>query len=151
MARSRKCRAGIVLALAVTFFTAGCASDPEGGHMNSSIQAFTVDCSFIFERFQRAGLADRRLRTQMWRLLRRVGLEGLVKVGSSYGDQGFAEMCLAERNVPLLHMDQVLPTMFSTFKFTADAKNEPAGSVCLMMGRPKPHEITEGWVARHWR
>jgi len=29
MARSRKCRAGIVLALAVTFFTAGCASDPE--------------------------------------------------------------------------------------------------------------------------
>jgi hypothetical protein len=129
----------------------GCASDPLGGHMNSSVQAFSVDCSFIFEQFQRASFFDRRLRSHAWLLLRHIGLAGLVKVGSSYGDQGYSEMCLGARAVPLVHLDQALPGFFSTFNFTAEAQHEPPGSVCLMMGKPKPHEITSGWVADHWR
>ncbi|MCC7346231.1 MAG: hypothetical protein IT538_02430, partial [Variibacter sp.] len=105
----------------------GCVSDPAGGHMNSSIQAFTVDCSFIFERFRRTGFFEQRVRPQMWLVLRHIGLEGFAKVGSSYGDQGFSEMCLAERNVPLVHVDHALPGAFSTFKYNAAADREPEG------------------------
>lgn len=135
------------LASAVVF---GCTSDPSGGHMNSSVQTFSVDCSFIFERFQRSSFFDRHIHKHVWFTLRRIGLSHLVNIGSSYGDQGFSEMCLADRAVPIVHMDHALPGMFSTFNYTANAEAEPEGGICLMMGRPKPHEITQGWVARHW-
>jgi hypothetical protein len=135
------------LAREVTF---GCVSDPSGGHMNSSVQAFTVDCSFIFERFQHSTFYDRHIHKHVWFTLRRIGLNHLVNIGSSYGDQGFSEMCLAKRRVPMTHVDRALPGMFSTYNYTANRDAEPAGGVCLMMGRPKPHEIAHGWVARHW-
>ncbi len=131
--------------------TYGCVSDPRGGHMNTSVQAFTMDCSFIFERFRHTGIFDRRLRPHLWYTLRRIGLERLLSVGSSYGDQGFAEMCLTEAGVPVTHFDRELPGMFSTFNYTAAGETEPSGSICLMMRRPKPHEVTHGWVERHWR
>jgi hypothetical protein len=110
-----------------------------------------VDCSFIFERFQRIGFFDRHVRPHLWLALRHVGLEAFLSLGSSYGDQGFAEMVLAEAGVPIIHLGRELPGMFSTFNYTATAAVEPKGSVCLMMGRPKPHQVGAGWISRHWR
>ncbi len=128
----------------------GCVSDPLGGHMNSSVLSFTVDCSIIYQRFKKLGLYDRHIRPHLWFLLRRIGLERPFAMGSSYGDQGFAEMCLNDFGIPITHTDQILPGVFSTFNFTAGPDDEPAGSVCLMMGRPKPHEIATGWIGKHW-
>lgn len=136
------------LAVEVPF---GCVSDPLGGHMNSSVVSFTTDCSFIFERFRSVGNLDRRIRHHAWFALRRVGLGGRLKWGSSFGDQGFAEMCLADAGIEITHLDRRLHYCFSTYNFTADAQQEPKGSVCLMMNRPKPHEITTGWIPAHWR
>lgn len=136
------------LALEVPF---GCVSDPQGGHMNSSVLSFTIDCSFIFDRFRQVGFLDRNIRSHVWFTLRRIGLERLINVGSSYGDQGFSEMCLQKAGVPIAHLDRELPGMFSTFNYTAGAAAEPAGSVCLLMGRPKPHEVETGWVNQYWR
>jgi hypothetical protein len=59
-------------------------------------------------------------------------------------------MCLKEAGVPITPLDRTLPDMFSTFNYSASAQSEPTGSVCLMMGRPKPHEIETGWVRRNW-
>lgn len=129
----------------------GCVSDPLGAHMNSSVMAFAGDCSFIFERFKRVGRLDRALRHHAWFSLRRIGLECWLNWGSSYGDQGFAEMCLREAGIPVEHLDDRLPGLFSVLGFTAIADVEPEGSVCLMMGRPKPHEIAHGWIKAHWR
>ena len=129
----------------------GCVSDPLGCHMNSSVQTFTVDCAHIFDRFHKTSVFDRHIRSHLWFVLRRAGLERLVAFGSSYGDQGFSEMCLNDAGVPITHVDHVLPDLFSTFNFTAGAATQPKGSVCLMMGRPKPHEVPAGWVERHWR
>jgi hypothetical protein len=129
----------------------GCVSDPLGGHMNSSVMTFTADCSFIFERFGAVGRLERASRKHLWLALRHVGLARPVSWGSSYGDQGFSEMCLRDAGIPIAHLDRLLPGHFSTFRFTANAKSEPASRVCLMMDRPKPHEITAGWVTDHWR
>lgn len=129
----------------------GCVSDPLGGHMNSSVMAFTRDCSFVFHRFAKVGRLNRASRHHVWFTLRRIGLERRLNWGSSYGDQGFTEMCLGEAGIEIEHLDQRLPNLFSVFGYTAAARTEPQGSVCLMMGRPKPHEITHGWIKAHWR
>jgi hypothetical protein len=128
----------------------GCTSDPKGGHFNSSVVSFTVDCSPVFEDFQKTDAWIQRWHHHVWFTLRRVGLDGLIALGSSYGDQGFTEAALCKRNVPVVHLDTALPGMFSTFNYSAGAGAEPASSVCLMMGRPKPHELVSGWVPRHW-
>lgn len=128
----------------------GCVSDPLGGHMNSSVQAFTVDCSFIFEQFSNISFFDRHIRPHLWIVLSNVGLERPFRFGSSYGDQGFSEMCLMAAGFDIVHLDKLLADTFSTFNFTANADVEPTGSVCLMMGRPKPHEAGSGWVKQHW-
>lgn len=128
----------------------GCVSDPLGGHFNSSVMTFRIDCSFIFEKFRNASYFDRRIRPHLWFALNRVGLGGPFAVGSSYGDQGVAEACLAEEGISPRSLDRLLPGFFSTFNFDADAATRPDGSVCLMMGRPKPHEVGEGWVGQHW-
>ncbi len=129
----------------------GVVSDPLGGHMNSSVMAFTSDCSFIFDKFKKVGRLDRALRHHAWFTLRRIGLEHCLNWGSSYGDQGFTEMCLREAGTVVERLDDLLPGFFSVFGFTATADVEPKSSVCLMMGRPKPHEITHGWITAHWR
>jgi len=129
----------------------GCVSDPLGGHMNSSVLMFNVDCSVVFERFDATGFFERRLQRHAWWLLRRVGLERRVSMGSSYGDQGFTEMCLTDAGIPITHVDRLLPELFSTFNYSASRDREPPGSICMMMGRPKPHEIATGWVPRSWR
>ncbi|MCC7347678.1 MAG: hypothetical protein IT538_09805 [Variibacter sp.] len=129
----------------------GCVTDPLGGYMNSSVMTFSVDCSFIFQRFGRLGFYDRHLRPWLRWIFVGVGLGRPFAFGGSYGDQGFADMCLQDAQVPVLRLDQALPGMFSTFNFSASAQARPAGSICLMMGYPKPHEIRSGWIAQHWR
>ena len=110
-------------------------ADPWYGHFNSSIMAFTMDCSFIYREFA--------TRPEHYQRVHRRG-------GSSYGDQGFTEAVLHKRGVPIVHLDKALPDMISTYNYAGGATAEPASSVCLMMGRPKPHEIVSGWVPRHW-
>jgi hypothetical protein len=130
----------------------GCVSDPLGGHMNSSVQTFRIDCSFVFDRFHKKGFFDRKIRPNLWFALNRVGMGGRLVVGSSFGDQGFTEKCLRKAGIAATHLDRLLPPeFFSTFNFDADAAVRPPGSVCLMMGRPKPHEVHAGWVGQHWR
>ena len=137
------------LARSVAF---GCASDPKGGHFNSSIMAFSGDFSFVYERFRKTGSFERHVRSHVWFALSWIKLGHLVQLGSSYGDQGFSEMCLKERGIAWTFVDKKLPGQFSTFNYGAGPDAEPPGGrVCLMMGRPKPHEIKSGWVTEHWR
>jgi hypothetical protein len=131
--------------------TFGCTSDPKGGHFNSSVVSFTVDCSAVFEEFGKTGTWIQNWHHHVWFTLRRFGLDGLIALGSSYGDQGFTEASLQEHGVPIVHLDAALPGTFSIYNYGGATTSEPAGSVCLMMGRPKPHEISSGWVPQHWR
>ena len=144
---------GPVDALAELAYTVpfGCVSDPLGGHFNSSVLMFNIDCSFVFRRFQKTGFFDRRIRRHAYWQLKHLGLEHLVSVGSSYGDQGFTEMCLKEAGIQVTHVDQVLPGTFTILNQSASSEREPPGSVCMLMGRPKPHEIPTGWVPMRWR
>jgi hypothetical protein len=129
----------------------GCTSDPKGGHFNSSVVSFTADCSFVFEEFSKTGAWIQQWHHHVWFTLRRVGLDRLIALGSSYGDQGFTEASLRKHGVPVVHLDQALPDMITTYNYAGGARAEPTSAVCLMMGRPKPHEIVSGWVPRHWR
>lgn len=110
-------------------------SDPWYGHFNSSIMAFSTDYSFIYNEFAS--------RAEHYQRVHRRG-------GSSYGDQGFTERRLRERDVTIEYVNRLLPGQVINY-FDIGEYGVPVedARICMMMTRPKPHEV-EGWAARHW-
>jgi hypothetical protein len=63
------------------------------------------------------------------------------------GDQAYISDQFAE--IPKLH--EALPNFFRSFKYDKCQTAVPAGcSVVCFGGKPRPHEVTTGWVPRVW-
>lgn len=111
-------------------------TDPWFGHFNSSIMAWTMDCTFLYERFRADAARFQRIHR---------------KGGASYGDQGFTEATLRAAGVRFEYVDRLLPGLVCNYFHVGETGKVPDGSgICMMMTRPKPHEV-EDWVVEHWR
>jgi hypothetical protein len=69
------------------------------------------------------------------------------------GDQAFIEETLQTRGVPIdTFRDLFGEHSVSSYKVHECAKGPPAGAVVVAFhGKPKPHQITSGWVPSAWQ
>lgn len=82
--------------------------------------------------------------TGIWKTFERAGFPQT----DPGGDQAWIEShCVKGMTVRL---QDVFPDMFVSYKVSGGALPAKA-SVCIFHGRPRPHQVTEGWVPRVWR
>lgn len=80
--------------------------------------------------------------TDIWRLYEAAG----CPMTHPDGDQGIIEMHSCRGHVRRLQ--NLFPGMFVSYKQTKGIPTE--ASVVVFHGRPRPHEVTQGWVPKVW-
>lgn len=98
--------------------------------LQSSIMAWRAgDLSFIWDDYEAAGFPEVEGGDQAW-------------IGAYFSRHGFKPTLL----------QSAFPGLFASYKADHCQAGPPKGvSICVFHGKPRPHEVTEGWVPLVWK